>query len=154
MASLKKKQKELEMIALVVEFVNKITGDEKDYPEVANRVKELFVSFSNRVIQAAEKPVKSSQPLPPSSRPVPQGVPDTTPKDLPASPPAGDVSNKIKFAMAYRHLENAKVKIGEAEGIVRGLDAPNLVVMLSNGTQMEVAPDKVTVVQAAQRKTK
>ena len=57
--------------------------------------------------------------------------------------------DKIKFALANRHLEGKVVVFqgqnGLIEGTVRGLDAPNVVVMTTTGKTLDVPIDEIEV---------
>lgn len=146
--ALKKKQRELELIAEVVESVNGITAKETIYQDVSDRVRDLFTSFANRAIQVAEKGRLAPAQAPAISEPkIPVGAKPDIEEQTAVMPPAGDIPNKIKFAMAHRHLGDARVKVGDVEGVVRGIDAPYIIVITDDNRTLQVSPEKLTIIQ-------
>jgi len=160
LTSLKKKQRELELVAQIVEAVGAITDKETEHKEVANRIKDLFTSFANRAIQTSETLVTKVQIVSGHGGGSTEvrvsekgaGVPDNTPQNLPPTPPAGDIGSKIKFGLAYRHLANARVKVGDQEGIVHGIDAPHIIVITDDNQALKVSPDQLVILQGRKSK--
>lgn len=155
MAALKKKQKELELISQIVDYVAKLTSEQTENKEVADKVRDLFTAFANRVVQSPEKKTQSIDiPTPSLKVEGVQVVPSNSENDrvLVQMKPTGDIGSKIKFAMAYRHLENARVKFGDQEGTVRGIDAPNIVIQTDSGQTLEIPPQELTILQGKRTK--
>lgn len=161
LTTLRKKQRELELISEALEAVQTVISKESEHKDIAEKVGKAFQGFANQIIQGVSQPIRTigymapvenSQPLPPSQ--PGNEIAQLEDSAIKNAKPAGNVQDMIKFAMAYRHLENAKVKVGEQEGTVTGLLAPNLVVTFANGNRQEVSPTSITVIQQAQRKQK
>lgn len=150
--NLKKKQRELELIAKVVDFVGKLPDEESEFKDTAEKVRDLFTQFSAKTIELIEAGALTGRRLPkPAAAPASQ--PELTeaprPEDngavvskLPTPQP-----DKLQFLIAWRHMDGKRVKIGEEMGTVRGCDAPELVVALDNGTTMRVRPETLQMNQ-------
>lgn len=65
------------------------------------------------------------------------------------APPIGDRNDKLRFAMANQHLANKRVKVhtpdGIVGGVVRGLDAPHVVVQVDTGPTVSVELEQIEV---------
>jgi hypothetical protein len=150
--NLKKKQRELELIAKVVDFVGKLPDEEADFKDTAEKVRDLFTQFSAKTIELIEAGALTGRRLP---KPTQAALPDlqeaprpedngATVSKLPTPQP-----DKLQFLIAWRHMDGKRVKIGEEMGTVRGCDAPELVVALDNGTTARVRPETLQMNQQA-----
>ena len=66
----------------------------------------------------------------------------------PQAPINNSTQDKISFALSHRHLDGKEVKVksqGGSTGVVVGLDAPNIVISLTNGTTVAVPPGDLIV---------
>lgn len=151
LADLKRRERKLELIIQITEYVSSLTDNpEEPYPEAAEEVAQIFAAFATKVTAkvegGAELPSASKRPTIVETPAAPRTQP---PAVVPPQSSVHDVmAEKIKFMQANKHLENAKV-IGttdsgiEVEGVVRGLDAPYLIVIGTNGEKYRVLPNKV-----------
>lgn len=145
--SLKKKQRELELIAQVVDFANALPAKETDFKDVAQRVADLFISFSNRAMDNLNGPVERKAPA--AVQAVPSPVKEESVQNVAPSNEGTQISvgDKLLFLQSWKHLEKAKVKVGDKYGVVRGLDAPHVIVVLDDNTNVKIIPANLDIIQ-------
>jgi hypothetical protein len=129
---LKKRQRKYELIVQVAEYLADLPEKEKDYPDVAEEVAVTFSAFATKFLDRmeAQEPEVAPAQVTPTTKPRPK-----------LQPKEAGVEDKLQFLMQHRHLENKAVKgltddNQPAEGVVKGLDAPYLVVY-NKETQQE-----------------
>lgn len=143
-SALKKKQRELELIAKVVEFATNLPSQEQEFKDVAEKVASLFISFSNKAMDnlSSEKVSVTASPAK-----IVKSEPVAVEPAKPQPPAEPSVGEKLKFLQTWKHLENKKVKVEDKFGTVRGLDAPRVVIVLEDGNTVNIEPEKLNVVQ-------
>lgn len=126
--------------------------------DLENPVK--FSSEETEVLKTVAAKVLSKGPIPSNPTPMPSSGTPVKKAEYPAPPKRNDpfsnvennaqtqewdINAKMSFAMDNRHLANKKVRTNDSqEGVIVGLDAPNVIVQLNSGTRVKYLLQNVT----------
>lgn len=162
---LQRKLATVERLNQVLSYVEGL-GDPTDHPGLSKELSSVFKTFVETQISNLEA---GSDLQPETVKVQPQQFSDeevtilrsliervktqstgTQPPKTVTPSPQSDRSDKIRFAMQNRHLDQKRVAIqtkdGTVKGKVVGLDAPHVIVQTDTGYTVPVELEQVTVI--------